>query len=155
MELKILNLNIWNYNKWNERRPRIVKFIKKHNPEIVVLQEVRDDIRFNKKGYHQAKQLNEKLKYPFIIFSKSTDKKKEWPERYNKYCVEGTAIMSKYPIFGVKNKTLKKHKRDRYGCTNLYFTIKAEKIIDFVAVHFSPNELFSSLHLKKTLDYIN
>ena len=57
--VKVLNLNLWNYNNFEERKPKIIAFIKKHNPDIIVFQEVRDDLQFNKKGNNQAKQLNE------------------------------------------------------------------------------------------------
>src|SRR3989344_7733486 len=151
MELKMLNLNIWKYNKWNERRPKIVKFIKKHNPDVVALQEVRDDIQFNKKGDNQAKQLNRELNYPYYAFYPVTDKQRERPEKYKNYCIEGTAILSKFPIIKVERKKLQKHKQDRYTCGNLYIKIKAEKIIDLIIVHFSNSNYFSLLHLLETL----
>lgn len=152
--MKILNLNLWGYNKWEERKLKIVKFIKKHNPDIIILQEVRDDLEFNKKGYHQAKQLNKELRYPNLVFYSVTNKRKERPKRYKKYCGEGIAILSKYPILKVEKRRLKKHKEDRYTCGNLYVKVKSKKIINIIAVHFSPHELFSSLHLKETLKFI-
>ena len=40
--LRILNLNIWNYNApWPERRARIVGLIQDTQPDLVALQEVR------------------------------------------------------------------------------------------------------------------
>jgi endonuclease/exonuclease/phosphatase family metal-dependent hydrolase len=151
--VKILNLNLFNYNNWEERKPKIMRFIKKYNPDIIVFQEVRDDLHFNKKGNNQAKQLNEKLEYPHLIFYPVTDKRIERPEKYKLPCFEGTAILSKFPILKIEKKKLKKQKEDRYYCGNLYFKIKAEKEIDFIAVHFSPNDLFSKLHLIETLKY--
>ncbi len=151
--MKVLNLNLWNYNKFKERKPKIIKFIKKHNPDIVVFQEVRDDLQFNKKGNNQAKQLNEKLGYPHLIFYAVTDKRKERPEKYKLRCTEGTAVLSKFPILKKKKKMLKKHKEDRYHCGNLYFRVKSKKEIDFIAVHFSPNEKFSLPQLNETLKY--
>ena len=153
-QIKILNLNLWNYNNFEKRKPKITRFIIKHNPDIVVLQEVRDDLKFNKKGENQAKQLNRELKYPHYEFYSVSDKQKERPEQYKHKCREGTAILSKFPILKTEKKKLKKHKEDRYTCGNLYIKIKAGKIIDLIAVHFSPHELFSSLHLKETLKSI-
>ncbi len=151
MKLKILNLNIWNYNSFEERKPRIVDFIKKQNPDVIALQEIRDDIRFNKKGDNQAKQLNRELNYPYYAFYPVSDKLKERPEKYDSYCMEGTAILSKFPIIKVNRKKLQKHKTDIYGCGNLYVRIKAKKIIDIVVVHFSNSAYFSLLHLLETL----
>lgn len=152
--LKILNLNIWNYNKWKERKPKIIKFIKKENPDIVTFQEIRDDIEFNKKGDNQAKQLNRGLNFPYYAFYQTTDKRKERPEKYKHYCIEGTALLSKFPILKIERELLKKQPDDRYTCGNLYVKIKANKIVDIVVVHFSNSDLFSKLHLIETLKQI-
>ncbi len=153
--MKILNLNLWNYNQWEERKPKIIKFIKKEKPDVIVFQEVRDDLQFNKKGNHQVKQLNEELNYPHMLFYSVTDKRKERPEKYNLPCKEGTAILSKYPFVKIEKKMLTKQKEDRYHCGNIYFRINKQKNnFDFIAVHFSPHELFSKLHLEETLNYI-
>jgi len=152
--VKILNLNLWNYNNFKERKPKIIQFIRKHNPDIVVFQEVRDDLQFNKKGNNQAKQLNEELQYPHLAFYPVTDKRKERPEKYKHYCIEGTAILSKFSILKTEMIELKKHPEDRYTCGNLYVRIKAEKIIDLINVHFSNNDLFSKLHLIETMEQI-
>ena len=58
---KIFDLNLWNYNNFEERKPRIIEAIKQYNPDIIAFQEVRDDLRFNSRGYNQARQLNTKL----------------------------------------------------------------------------------------------
>lgn len=152
--VKVLNLNLWNYNNFEERKPKIIAFVKKHNPDIIIFQEVRDDLQYNKKGNNQAKQLNEKLGYPHLVYYPVADKRKERPEKYKLRCTEGTAILSRYPIIKTEKKKLKKHKDDRYNCGNLYFRVRAEKKIDFIAVHFSPNDLFSKLHLMETLKFV-
>jgi len=43
MIVKVLNLNLWNYNNFDQRKPKIVKLIKKYNPDIVTFEEVRED----------------------------------------------------------------------------------------------------------------
>jgi len=151
--VKILNPNLFNYNNFEKRKPKIIKFIKKHDPDIIVLQEVRDTIEFNEKGNNQAKQLNKELQYPHLIFYPITDKRKERPEKYKKFCIEGTAVLSKFEILKVEKRKLKKQKEDRYTCGNLHLKIKAERIIDLIAVHFSNTDLFSLLHLIETLKY--
>lgn len=155
MKLKILNLNLWNYNDWEKRKPKIINFIKETNPDIIALQEIRDDIEFNKKGNHQGKQLKEELNYEYMAFFQTTDKRKERPEKYKHYCVEGTALISKYPIIKIEKEKLKKHPDDIYHCGNLFAKVKVKnKIVDFVVVHFSNNDLFSLLHLIETLNQI-
>lgn len=152
--LKILTLNLWNYVDFDTRRSKIVNFIKQHNPDLIAFQEVRDAIEFNKKGDNQAKQLNRELKYPYCEFYPITDKQKERPEKYKTYCIEGTAVLSKFPILKVEKIKLKKQKGDVYTCGNLHVQIKAEKIIDVIAVHFSNTDLYSLLHLLETLEYV-
>ena len=152
--IKLLSLNIYNYHDWNERKPKIVDFIRKHNPDIISFQEVRDDAQFNKKGDNQAKQLNNELNYPYYSFFTTTDKKKEHPERYALDCTEGTAILSKFPILKAEKVKLKKNSEDIHNCGNLHVKIKANnKIIEVIAVHFSNKDLFSLLHLIETLKY--
>jgi endonuclease/exonuclease/phosphatase family metal-dependent hydrolase len=151
--VKILNLNIWNYTNFEERKPKIIKFIKKHDPDIVVLQEVRDDAKFNKKGDHQAKQLNAELNFPYTSYYSVTDKRKERPEKYDQFCIEGSAVLSKFKILNVEKKKLAKHPEDRYTCGNLHLRVKAEKVLDLIVVHFSNRDLFSLLHLIETMKY--
>lgn len=148
--MKILNLNIWNYHNFKERKPKIIKFIRKHNPDIVTLQEVRDDLQFNRKGYNQAKQLQEKLGYPFCSFMKTMDVNKVNKTPKNLPCFEGVAILSKFPMTKIVKKKLKKHQKDEYTRGILHARINDK---DIIVVHFSPNDLFSKLHLKETLKY--
>jgi len=82
--IKIFNLNLWNYTNWKERELKILEIIKKQNPDVITLQEVRDDIQFNKKRDNQAKQLNRELNYPYYAFYPVTDKQKERPEKVQK-----------------------------------------------------------------------
>jgi len=152
--IKLLNLNLWNYNNFKERKPKIIKFIKKHGPDIITLQEVRDDIQFNKKGYNQSKQLNEELRYPYYEFYATTNKQKERPEKYKHYCIEGLSVLSKFPIIKTEKIKLKKEKGDKYSQGSLYVRLKAKKVIDLIDVHFSNNSYFSLLHLLETLKYI-
>jgi len=149
--VKIFNLNLWNYTNWEERKPKILESINKHNPDIITLQEVRDDPKFNKKKENQAKILKRELNYPYHAFYAVTNKHKERPEKYKTYCIEGTAVLSKFPILKVEKIKLQKHKSDRYTCGNLQVKIKAEKVIDLIIVHFSNNDYFSLLQLIETL----
>lgn len=152
--IRILSLNLWNYNHWNKRKPNIVRFINKENPDIIFFQEVRDDTEFNKKGNNQAKQLNKMLGYPSYAFYSVTNKRKENPEKYKHYCREGIAILSKFPIIKTERTELKKHPDDRHICGNLHVRMNVGKIIDLICVHFSNNDLFSKLHLIETMKQI-
>jgi endonuclease/exonuclease/phosphatase family metal-dependent hydrolase len=155
MKIKILNLNLWNYTKWENRKSKIVKFIQKNDPDVVVLQEVRDDVKFNKKGDHQGKQLKKDLGYPHMAFYSITDKRKERPGKYKRFCREGTAVLSKFRIIKTEKEKLRKHKDDRYTCGNLYVKLNVKgKKVDLVNVPLSNSNYFSLLHLLETLRQI-
>ncbi len=151
--IKIFDLNLWNYNNFVERKPRIVEAIKKYDPDIIALQEVRDDLRFNSNGYNQARQLNIMLGYQYLTFMKTMDVNKVNNRLKNPACIEGLAILSKYPIVKVIRKKLVQHENDKYTRGILYARIKAQKNIDVCVVHFSPHRLFSKLHLEETIKY--
>ncbi len=153
MQIKIFDLNLWNYNNFEERKPRIIDAIEKHDPDIIAFQEVRDDLRFNSKGYNQARQLNSKLGYKYFAFMKTMDVNKVNSRFQNPDCIEGLALLSKYPIAHVIRKRLKQHKEDKYTRGVLYARIKKEEEIDVCIIHFSPGGFFGKLHLEETLDY--
>ncbi|GAX62623.1 endonuclease/exonuclease/phosphatase [Candidatus Scalindua japonica] len=58
---KIFDLNLWNYNNFEERKSHIIEAIMQYDPDIITFQEVRDDLRFNSIGHNHARQLNTKL----------------------------------------------------------------------------------------------
>jgi endonuclease/exonuclease/phosphatase family metal-dependent hydrolase len=151
--IKIFDLNLWNYNNFEERKPRILEAIKKYDPDIVAFQEVRDDLRFNSRGYNQARQLNTKLGYKYFTFMKTMDVNKANNRLQNPDCIEGLALLSKYPIIKIIRKKLRQHADDIHTRGILYARIKAEKDIGVCVVHFSPDKLFSKLHMEETLNY--
>ena len=151
--MRILNLNLWNYNDFEKRKPKIVDFIKKQNPDIVTFQEVRDDERFNSKGDNQAKQLNKILGFKHYKFMKTMDVNKVNKRNKNPPCLEGVAILSNISIINVKRKKLKQHPNDKYTRGILCVKIKHSKVKSIFVVHYSPDDLFSRLHLEETLSF--
>jgi len=146
-------LNLWNYNNFKERKPKIIKFIQKINPDVITLQEVRDDLRFNSQENNQVEQLNEELKYEFLSYIKTMDVNKVNNRTENPACFEGLAVLSKFPIIKSEKIKLKQHKDDKFTRAILHTKIKVDKIIDLFVVHFSPDDLFSKLHLEETLEF--
>ena len=151
--VKILSLNLCNYHNFGGRKIKIIDFIKKNNPDVVAMQEVRDDLKFNKEGDNQAKQLNEHLKYPYMSFVKTMDVNKvnktpKLPKR-----VEGLAILSKLPILKSEKKILKKHPKDKFTRAIMHVKVMSKKPIDILNVHFSPGIKFAKLHFIETLKF--
>jgi endonuclease/exonuclease/phosphatase family metal-dependent hydrolase len=149
---KVITLNIWNYNRFDERKQRIIDFLREEDADVVALQEIRDDARFNVEGEHQAKQLNDALNYPFIVFESmmdlnEIDKTPLLPRR-----VEGLALLSKHPVTSHSMIPLASHPDDKFQRKILHCRADINgHHTDFVVVHFSPHELFSELHLVETL----
>jgi endonuclease/exonuclease/phosphatase family metal-dependent hydrolase len=105
-ELKIMSYNIWNYNEpWRERRKIIVEGILEADPDIVGLQEIRDDRRYNPIGCDQARQIADRTgmgyRYqPAMTYSNSPRS------------VEGLCVMSRYPIASTAYVTLTREPDD-------------------------------------------
>jgi len=156
-----MNINLWNYNKWDRRKSKTIKFIRKHNPDIITFQEIREDSRRNKRGDNQLKQLNRILKYPYVRFYETMDvnsvNKALKDPKYdpsNPRVREGIGVLSKFKITRSQGRRLKQHSRDKYTRGILLTRIKADKEFDVLVVHFTANDLFSKLHLQETLAFV-
>lgn len=153
MSMKILHLNIWNYNNFDERKPKIIRLIKRHEPDIVTLNEVCDDVKLNKNGDDQLKQLNSELDYPYHAFYPVDVTHKYNPKKYSHYRIYSNVILSKYPLLKITKKKLKRHKNDKHQRGILYAKVKVGRMFDIFVVHFSNQDALSVLHLDETLNY--
>ena len=150
-KIKIMTLNIHNYHNFTLRKPRIIALFKKYKPDVVALQEIRDDRAKNKTGMDQAKQLNEELNFKYFKFLRVNNRNKVKGLINLPLCYEGLAILSKFP-FSSDEITLEKHKDDTYYRKILVANIKISvQIIPVWVVHFSNNDLFARLHAEETL----
>jgi len=88
--IKVMTLNIWNYDEpWYIRLNLIANLIEFHKPDVIGLQEIRYDERYNSRR-NQAEQIVEKLTgYRFIFEKAQVDGTAKW---------EGLAILSKFDI---------------------------------------------------------
>ncbi len=146
-------MNIHNYHHFAERKPKIVTLIKEYDPDIVALQEIRDDRAKNKAGMDQAKQLNNELNFKYFKFLRVNNRNKVKDLINIPLCYEGLAILSKFP-FSSNKIILKKHSEDTYSRKILVANIKmGSQIIPVWVVHFSNSDLFARLHAEETLIY--
>ncbi len=147
-----MTLNIHNYHNFTQRKPRIIAIIKKYNPDVVALQEIRDDRAKNKVGMDQAKQLNSKLHFKYSKFLRVNNRNKVKNLIDLPPCYEGLAILSKFP-FSSDKILLKKHEGDQYYRKILVANVRVgSQIIPLWVVHFSNNDLFARLHAEETLN---
>jgi endonuclease/exonuclease/phosphatase family metal-dependent hydrolase len=91
MSIKVMSLNIWNYNPpWETRRGAIVSAIKAERPDIIALQEIRHDVEKDAKGTNQAEQLARRLSgYEMIYQPANPMPGRGW---------EGLALLSRHRI---------------------------------------------------------
>jgi endonuclease/exonuclease/phosphatase family metal-dependent hydrolase len=96
--LRVLNLNIWNYNEpWVERRARIVGLIQDTDPDLVALQEIRhhDWLPYTS---HQADQILSELSGYYSIWHPAHYWAPGRGDNRGQSCWEGLAIFSRTPI---------------------------------------------------------
>jgi endonuclease/exonuclease/phosphatase family metal-dependent hydrolase len=153
--LKLLDLNIALYNDWDTRMPRIVDFIKEQKPDIVTLEEVMDDAKYNKHGDNQAKQIAKTTGLSHCAFYLSGNLQKESPQWVGgRRARAGNAILSKYALTNIVKRRLKCHQDDRHYRGIVKARVMCKPPIDLIVVHFSNNDVFSRLHMEEVLEYI-
>jgi endonuclease/exonuclease/phosphatase family metal-dependent hydrolase len=161
--LKLLSLNIGLYSgysrlkfgSWEERKASIIQFIKKQNPDVVALQEVMDDAKFNEYGDNQAKQLAKVLRFNHSVVYLSSNLQKESPQWVgDRRAREGNAILSRYPLVGIVKRHLKRQPEDKHYRGIVYARVMAPEPYELMVVHFTNNDAFSVLHLKEVLAYV-
>lgn len=151
--IKLLSLNLCNYHNFEERKSRIINFIKDLEPDIVALQEVRDDLKYNAIGDNQAKQINRGLNYPYMAFIETMNVNKVKSIPNEPACTEGLAVLSKLPILETTKKNLKKHPSDKFTRAIMHIRVMSNKAINILNIHFSPGIQFAKLHLKEALEF--
>ena len=152
--LKLFDLNIGLYWKWEERKPEIVKLIREQNPDVVTLQEVMDDARYNAYGENQAKELARELGFRYYAVYMSGNLQKESPQYFgDRRCRAGDAILSRYPLHNVVKKRLRKQPSDRHHRGIVYAEVFKGRRIGIIVVHFSNDDVLSLLHMKEVLEY--
>jgi len=156
MKLKILTLNVWRYYEWEGRKDQLIQFIKKENPDVICLQEVNDDLKFNEGLKNQAELIAKLSGYKYWTYGK-TDKLLKWnSEVLDREVWMGDGIISKYPIIKETKHILKKYleygdSKD-LGFVHAKIDLGKDKI-DVLSVHYANNDKSSKLHLKETLEW--
>jgi endonuclease/exonuclease/phosphatase family metal-dependent hydrolase len=153
--LKLFDLNIALYNDWEERKPRILELIREQKPDIVTLQEVMDDAKYNRYGDNQAKELAKELGFKHCAFYLSGNLQKESSQWFgDRRCRAGEAILSRYPLRNVAKKRLKRQPTDKHYRGIVYAEVKVAGVWrSVIVVHFSNDNILSLLHMKEVLAY--
>ena len=149
VELRLMSYNIWNYNEpWAERRKLIVDTILEADPDVIGLQEIRDDRRFNPVGQDQARQIAERTGFdyqyqPAMIYSRDPRS------------VEGLCIMSRHSIDSTSYVELTKEsgdERDFHQRIVLNGTVSLPLgDFEFFVTHFS---LSSAMRIRNAVELL-
>lgn len=137
MQLKIISLNLAGFKDWESRQQKIIDFINKENPDVLLLQEVKFDPLIS--AYGQSTLLNQLLQKP-LPFTQTTVSKFYQPSVGDAFR-EGLAILSKFPIKDSEALVLVKQADDKHPriIQSADLTIN-ERQIGIANVHLSNNK---------------
>lgn len=109
-KLKLLCVNLWNYNHWVGRRHLVVQEIKRLNPDVVAFQEVRRRLISPLETFRSlADDLARELSAYQFAFAPAMS----FTERELEYMDEGLAIFSRLPIVDTDVLKLSRDASDR------------------------------------------
>lgn len=153
MKINVLTVNIWRYFDWDKRKEKLISFLKKHDSDIVFLQEAAYDDRLKEKYQNQVHELNQSLGYKDFIFAKEADMKKWHKEPIDWIMYYGLGILSKFRIKSSEMIILPHVTRDKdFGF--LHAVIETSKgDIDVINVHLENSDEGSKAHLTFLLDW--
>lgn len=134
-------------NDWSARENRIVEYILRTQPDIIVFQEV--TFLPEVSPVTQVNLLNFRLRFPY---KHSVISRLQTSPMYSEYR-EGLAILSMHPIIESETLVLKQHPNDHLQRIVQSITFQYEDTQLLLAnLHFAENEDHAVLHLQETLD---
>lgn len=151
MRLKITSLNLQGFEHWEERSPKIIKYLQETKPDVVLFQET--VFLPNVSPHNQAQLLNQTLKYPFEDSAIS----RLQPSHEHAVYREGLALISKFPITSSDTLILKKAEGDEHNrILQMIDVLIDDTIVRIGNVHFSITDHvdFATAHLEETLDIL-
>jgi endonuclease/exonuclease/phosphatase family metal-dependent hydrolase len=155
--MKIMTFNIARYDfDWNARKPKIIDAVLKEKPDILFMQEVFDDQRYqDKDGQNQADQLNEYFKYKNMIYDIVEQTITEHGQDVKKLVFDGLLCLTSLPIIEHKIVRLKREDTDKhYRAIQIIKILLDGKEILFYHTHYSNTNEWSKLHLQETKEYL-
>lgn len=153
-KIKIATINIWRYYEWEVRKPRIISFLKREKPDIVLLQECCDDEKFKDFGENQAIELNKELNYKTCVYHPVIKLEKWFKEPLNRISHMGLGTLSNFSLIESKLDLLKIYpengdkKQEAAQRVKLKFNNNS---IDIINVHFANNDKSSKLQLREVI----
>lgn len=153
--ISIFTLNLWSYYDFDSRKPKIIKFLKKNDPDIVFLQEVQINQEFS--PFSQVELIKKFLpNYKYSIHSTIYLKHFERGKRLKVPVQHGMAILSKYPILNSFEYFLAQENNESEPRSILCFDVDIkEKSYYFANIHFTNTEQTAKNELVEFLKFIH
>lgn len=155
--MKIMTLNIARYDlDWNVRKLHIIDVVLKEKPDIIFMQEVFDDQRYQKEDeQNQGEQLNGYFNFKNVIYDIAEQTLTENSHDVKTLVFDGLLCLTNLQVLEHKLIRLKKEDADRH-----YRAIQIVKVLTdgsevlFYHTHYSNTDEWSELHLKETEEYL-
>lgn len=153
--ISIFTLNLWRYYDFDSRKPKIIKFLKKNDPDIIFLQEVQINQEFS--PLSQVELIKKFLpNYKYSIHSTIYLKHFERGKRLKVPVQHGMAILSKYPILNSFEYFLAQENNESEPRSILCFDVDIkEKSYYFANIHFTNKEQTAKNELVEFLKFIH
>jgi endonuclease/exonuclease/phosphatase family metal-dependent hydrolase len=152
MKLTITSLNLQGFEDWETRSPKILEYLSRSNPDVILFQEA--VFLPSVSPHNQAQLLNQELGFPFEV---STISRLQVGLEYPVYR-EGLAVLSRFPISSSDTLILKKAEGDTLNrIIQLFDVVINGSIIRIGNVHFSITDIvdYATPHLQETLDILH
>lgn len=146
---KIMSLNLWGYEDWNNRKDNIVSLLNYERPDVIALQEVRL-LHDSPMQISQSNFITKVCGLPYYVFAptyRRTNLKSD--------VSHGLAFYSKYPINSVEIYHLKQGEGFKEKCSALIISLEINgKAVDICNVHFGNTDKESDLHIKEFIGFL-
>lgn len=153
MKLTFGSLNVQAFADWEDRKPKIIDYVRQTDPDILLFQEVTFLPQIA--SQNQVSILNRTLEYPYENTAVTRLQDSPVYENYR----EGLGLISKYPILKSETIILKQQAHDEHQRIVQLIDIKCgDRIIKFANVHFSISDNDEELpreHLRELLQILD
>jgi endonuclease/exonuclease/phosphatase family metal-dependent hydrolase len=143
--MKIVSLNLAGFFDWDRRLPRILRYLEREQPELVLLQEVVYLPEVS--PFTQLDLLNQAAGFPHRHASISRLQRGEDLGPYR----EGLGMLSRLPVTGAETIVLLHEEDDPHNRLVQFFEISDGAVWKFANVHLSVRDEYALHHLEEVL----
>lgn len=143
--MKVVSLNLYGFFDWEERLPRLLRYLEREQPDLVLLQEVVYLPHIS--PFTQLALLNQAAGFPHLHSSVSRLQRGADLRPYR----EGLGVLSRFPVTGAETLVLLHEEDDPHNRLVQFFDISDGAVWKFANVHFSVEDEYALHHLQEVL----